>query len=102
MISRKRHHLRHFRLGDLVRVHAAFAHAVVMHMQHDQGRIFFRTVEKVHDHVNDKLHRRVIIIEQKHPEKIRPLRFRPGSRRNGRAIAGPDTVLPGRAEAERP
>src|SRR6185437_3567782 len=38
MFAGEVHHLRHFGLGDLVRVDAALADAVVMHMQHDARR----------------------------------------------------------------
>jgi len=102
MIPRKRHHLCHFGFGDFVRVNAAFSDTVMVDVQHDQGRVLFRAVEEMHDHVNDKLHRRVIIVEQKHPEQIRPLRLGSRSRGNCRAIARPRAVFPGRAEAGGP
>ena len=40
MLAREIHHLRHFRLGDLVGEHAAFADAVMVHVKHDLGRGF--------------------------------------------------------------
>jgi hypothetical protein len=40
VLAREVHHLRHFRLGDLVGEHAAFADAVMVHVKHDLGRGF--------------------------------------------------------------
>src|SRR5262245_49208890 len=74
----KVHHLRHLVLGDLVRINATFADSVVMDVQHDAGRRLAVLVEEPFQHVHDELHRRVVIIEQKHPVEARPLGLRLG------------------------
>ena len=40
------HHLRHFRFRDLVGVHAAFANASVVHLEHDLSRLLRVLVEE--------------------------------------------------------
>ena len=46
VFSRKVHNLRYLGFGDLVCKNAAFADAVMMHMQHDRGRGFNVLVEE--------------------------------------------------------
>src|SRR6516225_10763994 len=46
VFSGKVHHLRHFCLGHLVRINAAFADSMVMDVEHDAGRAFAILVEE--------------------------------------------------------
>lgn len=80
MLSRKIHHLCHFCFRDFVRKYPAFSDAVVVNMKHDASRFFAVFLEEVLHNVNDKLHRRVVVIQQQHTIQIWPLgnRFRPG------------------------
>src|SRR3546814_9167411 len=47
-------------------------------MQHDPRGLFPRLAEKPLQHVNDELHRRVIVVQQEHLVHRRLLRLRPG------------------------
>ena len=95
----KVHHLRHFGFGDLIGIHAAFADPVVVHMEHDAVGRLVVLAEKPLDHMHDEFHRRVIVVEDQHAVKIRPLDLRPrlgndrGSRRTRIAIAAALVVV---------
>jgi len=80
MFSRKVHDLRHFSFGDLVSVNSAFADAMVMDVQHDPRRRLPVFVEESLQHMDDKFHRGVVVIEQQHPVKTRFLDLRLGFR----------------------
>ena len=80
MFSRKVHNLRHFRFCDLVRINAAFADSVVMDMQHDARRGLPILVEKSFQHMNDEIHRRVIVVEQQDAVETRLLGLHLGFR----------------------
>ncbi len=74
------HHLCHLGLGNLECIGTTFAHPVMVDMQHDLRGLFFILVEEPHQHVNDELHRGVIVVEQQNAIKVRPLAHRLGSR----------------------
>src|SRR5215207_4304941 len=58
----KVHHLRHFGLSYFVGVDPALADAVVMHVQHDSGGGLAVLVEEPLQHVDHKIHRRVVVV----------------------------------------
>jgi hypothetical protein len=57
------HDLRHFGLGHLKGVDAAFAHAVIVDMHHDLIRGVVVLLEKTLQHMHDKLHGSVVVIQ---------------------------------------
>ena len=62
MLASHVHDLRHLGLRDLVGIDAANAHAFVMHMQHDAGRVFPAFVEEPLQDENDELHRSIVVV----------------------------------------
>jgi len=66
MLARKVHDLRNLRLGHFVGENPTDADAVLMHMQHHPRRILTAHVEDALQNMNDKLHGRVVVIEQEH------------------------------------
>jgi hypothetical protein len=64
--AREIHHLRHFRLGHLERKHAHDRKALLVDRQHDVERLRVVQPEEPLQHMDDKLHRRIIVIEQHH------------------------------------
>lgn len=78
MFARKVHHLRDLRFRNLVRVDAAFAYSVVMHMQHNSCGGFVILAEKPLQHVHDELHGGVIVVENKDAVHVWPLGLRLG------------------------
>ena len=85
VFPRKVHHLRDLRLGHLVRENATFPDAVMMHVQHDSRGGLAVLVEELLEHVNDELHRRVVVIQQKNAVEARPFCLRLGLGDYGRA-----------------
>src|SRR5215469_496501 len=73
VLAREIHHLRHLGFGDLVGKHAALADSVMVDMEHDLGRGFDVLLEKPLQHVNDELHRRVIVVKNQHAIEVRSL-----------------------------
>src|ERR1044071_2136297 len=78
MFAGKVHHLRHFSFGDLVCVDAALTNPMVMNMQHDSGRGLVVLVEKPLQHMHDEFHRGVVVVQDEHTIKARPLGLRLG------------------------
>ena len=66
MFSCKVHHLRHFGFCDLIRKNAALSDPVMMNMQHDLGRGFNVLLKEFLKNVNDELHWRVIVVQNKY------------------------------------
>src|SRR5262245_49773129 len=66
MASREVYDLRHFGLRDFVGVDAANTDAAAMHVEHDACRLFAALAKKTLEHMNNELHRRVVVIEKKH------------------------------------
>jgi len=79
MFAREVHNLRYFRLCDFIGVDPAFANAIIMNMQHNLYRFFWRFIKKTSQDDDDKFLRRIIIIQQKYTIHIWPanLRLRP-------------------------
>src|SRR3546814_4830226 len=59
----KIHDLRHLGLGDLVGEHAADADAAAVDMEHDARGLLPALGEEPFEHVNDELHRSVIVVQ---------------------------------------
>ncbi len=64
-LARGGHDLRDFGFRDFERIHAAQSDAVFVDLQHDGRRVFARFVEEDFENRYDKIHRRVIVVEQK-------------------------------------
>ena len=92
MFARKVHDLRNLGLGYLVRINATFADPVVMHMQHNSCGGFMILAEEALQHVHNKLHWRVVIIENEDAVHVWPLCLRLGLRNDRRA--GPTLLVP--------
>ena len=85
ILARVVHHLRHFRLGDLVGEDAAFADPIVVHVKHDLRRLLLVLVEERLQNGDHELHRRVVVVEQQNAVHVRTLRLRPRARNDRRA-----------------
>src|ERR1044072_6207809 len=70
-------HLGHLRLSDLVGVDAAHALAPGMHFEHDSRGLGPIHTEDPLQHIDDELHRSVVVVQQNDPEKRRPLELGP-------------------------
>jgi len=106
MFARKVHNLRDLGFRDLVRIDAAFADPVMMHMQHDSRRGFAVLVEEALEHVNHELHRGVVVVEDEDTIEARLLGLRLGARDNRAArrsvpAAAPVIVRSARNSASR-
>ena len=66
-------YLRDLRFGHFVGINSAQPHALLMDMKHDARGLFPGTIEEMFQDVDDKLHRRVIVIQQKHTVERRLL-----------------------------
>jgi hypothetical protein len=64
------HHLRHLGLGNFIGEHAALPDPMMMDVEHDLGRRFRILLEKLLKHVNNELHRRVIVVQNQDPVKV--------------------------------
>ena len=73
MLAGKIHHLSHLGLCNLVGEDAALPNAVMMDVQHDLGRGLNVFLEKLFQHQNNELHRRVIVIQDQHTVEVRTL-----------------------------
>ena len=78
MFARKVHDLRDLGFRDLVRIDAAFADPVMMHMQHYSCGGFVVLAEEAFQNVHDELHGRVVVVENEDPVHVRPLGLRLG------------------------
>ena len=75
VLARKIHHLRYLGLGDFVGEHPALPDSMMMDVEHDLGRGFDILLEELLQDVNDKFHRRVIVVQYQDPIEIRALRL---------------------------
>ena len=64
MLPGKVHHLGDLCFSDFIGVDAAFADAVVVHVQHDADRLFGRFVEIFPQYDHDKLLRGIVVVQQ--------------------------------------
>ena len=94
VFARKIHHLRYLGLGDLVGEYSALPDSVVMNVEHDLGRGFNVLLEELLQNVNDKFHRRVIVVQNQDPIEIRTLclRLDLGDDGCGRTAAAPGAI----------
>src|SRR5665213_259359 len=77
MLACEIHDLRHLGLGDLIGIDPALAYSMLMDVQHDMGRLLPSLLKKLFEHEHHELHRRVVVVEQEHAIKRRPLGLRP-------------------------
>ncbi len=70
------HDLSHFCFSDFISVDATYADSATVHMQHDPRRLLARLLKEPLEHVDDKLHRRVIVVEHQHLIHCRLARLR--------------------------
>src|SRR3954465_5633025 len=75
VLARKIHHLRDLGLRDLIGKNATLPDSMMMNVQHDLGRRLDVLLEKLLQHVNDKLHRRVIVVQYQYAVEIRAFRL---------------------------
>ena len=94
MAARRIHHLGDLGFGHLVGEHATHADTVLMHVKHDPSRIFARLGEETLQHVNDELHRSVIVVQDKNAIQRRLLRLGLDLGDDRRPGAAPFVVLP--------
>ena len=73
MAAREIHHLTDFGLGDLEGEHADNRNPFLMHCQHEFERLSLGHAKKALKHMNDKLHRRIVIVEQQNLVERRAL-----------------------------
>ncbi len=89
MFAGKVHDLRHLGFRHLIGKNAAFADAVVVHMQHDPGCSLPVLVEEPLQDMHHELHRGVVVVEDQHAVKIRPLGLRLGLGNDGGTRVAP-------------
>ena len=87
MTPGKVQHLGYLGLGNLVCIDPAQPDALLMHVQHDPGRLLARTVEKTLKHEHDEFHRRIIIVQKQHAVERRLLGLDAGFRGQVEACA---------------
>ena len=85
MAAREVEHLSYLGLGNLICIDPAEPDTFLMHMKHDPGRLFTRTIEKPLENEHDEFHRRVIVVQQQDAVK--------------RGFLGADTGFRGQIEA---
>ena len=78
MFARKVHDLRDLGFRDLVRIDAAFADPVMMHMQHYSCGGFVVLAKEAFQNMHDEFHGGVVVVENEDPVHIRPLGLRLG------------------------
>ena len=94
VLARKIHHLRHLGLGDLVGEHPALPDTMMMDVEHDLGRGLDILLKELLQNENDKLHRRVIVVQNQHAVEIRTLCLRLDLGDDGRGgTAGPTRAV---------
>src|SRR6202035_5769165 len=76
VLARKIHHLRDLGLGDLIGKNATLPDSMMMNVQHDLGRRLDVLLEKLLQHVDDKLHRRVVVVQYQYAVEIWTFRLR--------------------------
>ncbi len=83
------HHLPDLGFGDLEGEHADHREPALVHRQHEVERLRVRHAEEPLQHMNDELHRRVVVVEQHHLVERRTLGLGPGlGDHTGIAVAG--------------
>src|ERR1700681_1423060 len=95
VLARKIHHLRHLGLGDLVGEYSALPDSMMMDVEHDLGRGFDILLKELLQNVNDKLHWRVVVVQDQDTVEIRTLclGLDLGDDGCGRPASSPSAVL---------
>src|SRR3546814_3275768 len=91
MLALEVYHLGHLGLGDLVAERPADAHAALVDVEHDAGRVLQPHAEKALKHQHDELHRSIVVVQHQHLVEVRLFRFRLGLGRDaqfGAVVAG--------------
>ena len=88
ILSGEIHDLGHFGLGHLKCIDPAFAHSMIVNMEHDAGRCLAVLLEKTLQHVDHEFHRRVIVVQDQDPVEAGLLGLGLGARDDGGAAAG--------------
>lgn len=88
-------HLCNLRFRHFVSINAAKPDTLLVNMQHYPGRLLTRSIEKPLKNKDDKLHWRVVVIQQQDPVKRRF--FRSNARLRHRANVG-SIIIPGGAD----
>ena len=78
MFARKVHDLRDLGFRDLVRIDAAFADPVMMHMHHYSCGGFVVLAKEAFQNMHDEFHGGVVVVENEDPVHVRPLGLRLG------------------------
>ena len=78
MFARKVHDLRDLGFCDLIRIDAAFADPVVVHMQHYSCGGFVVLAKEAFQNMHDEFHGGVVVVENEDPVHVRPLGLRLG------------------------
>src|SRR5262249_54937634 len=76
MFACKVHYLRNLGFRDFIRIDTAFADPVMMNMQHYSCGGFVVLSEEAFQNMHDKLHRRVVVVENYNPVHVLPLGLR--------------------------
>lgn len=87
------HDLGHFGFGHFICEYAAHADAFLVDMQHHAGRLIGIHREESLQHMDYKLHRRVVIVEQQYLILAGLLCFGAGARRKADAGTSGSTVF---------
>lgn len=81
------HHLRDLGFRYFIGEDTAYPDALLMDVKHHSRRLVGVHREERFQHMDDKFHGRIIVIQQQHLVLARLLRFRPGTR--GKPYTGP-------------
>ena len=73
--AREIHDLRHLGLGHLERVDPTFPNTMVVNVEHDARRLVPILLKEAFEHVDNELHRCVVVVEKKHAVKAWLLRL---------------------------
>jgi hypothetical protein len=74
---RKRRHLLHLGVGDVVRIHAAHPDALAMHLQHHLGGALAGHGEELLQYQHHELHWRKVVVQKHNLEHRRRLQLGP-------------------------
>src|SRR5690606_27676877 len=88
------HDLGHLCLGNLEGVDSAFAHTMIVNMEHDAGGRFPVLLEEAFQDVNDELHRRVVVIQDQHAVETGLLCLGTGAGYDRGSTSGSPSVSP--------
>src|SRR5690606_3604006 len=93
VLSGEVHDLSHFGLSHLVCIDPAFPHPMIVHVEHDTGRGLPILLEEALQNVDDELHGRIVVIQDKHPVERRLLNLRLGAGYDCSPAPGPVATI---------